>query len=305
MQNARLVEWLNYHHLRYFWAVAKEGGVTRASEKLNVSQPTVSAQLKELEEAVGEPLFERRGRTLELTEMGRVVARYAEEIFSLGQELLDTVRRRPTGRPARLAVGITDSVPKLVAHRLLSPAMEGPEPVVLACSEDRSERLLAELAVHGLDVVIADQPVPPSVRVRAFSHLLGECGVAVFGTPALVEPLRAGFPASLGSAPLLLPMAHASLRRSLDAFFERESIRPRLVGEFEDSALLKTFGGKGLGLFVAPEAISREVQQQFGVQRLGSLPGIKERYYAITVERKLRHPAVVRLSAAARQELFK
>lgn len=298
------MEWLNYHHLRYFWAVVRDGGVTRASEKLNVSQPTVSAQLRELEEALGEPLFERRGRTLELTEMGRVVHRYADEIFAIGQELVDTVRKRPTGRPSRLAVGVADAVPKLIAHRLLAPALAGPEAVVLSCFEDRSERLLSELATHGLDVVIADAPVPPSVRVKAFTHLLGECGVAVFATPQRAAELSPAFPGSLDGAPFLLPTQHSSLRRGLDAFFEREGLRPRVMGEFEDLALLKTFGQTGLGVFAAPVAISREVERQYSVQRIGDLPGVRERYYAITVERRLRHPAVLRISQAAREQFF-
>ncbi len=298
------MEWLNYHHLRYFWAVVREGGVTRASEKLNVSQPTVSAQLRELEEALGEPLFERRGRTLELTEMGRVVHRYADEIFAIGQELVDTVKKRPTGRPARLSVGVADAVPKLIAHRLLLPALVGPEPVVLSCVEGSSERLLSDLATHGLDVVISDAPVPPSVRVKAFSHLLGECGVAVFGSAEWAGRLASGFPASLDGAPFLMPTQHSSARRGLDAWFEREGLRPRVVGEFDDPALLKTFGSTGLGVFTAPTAIAREVEQQFQVRRVGELPGLRERYYAITVERRLRHPAVVRLSQAAREEVF-
>lgn len=298
------MEWLNYHHLRYFWAVVREGGVTRASEKLNVSQPTVSAQLRELEEALGEPLFERRGRTLELTEMGRVVHRYADEIFAIGQELVDTVRKRPTGRPSRLAVGVADAVPKLIAHRLLLPALSGPEAVVLSCAEGSGERLLSELATHGLDVVISDAPVPASVRVRAFSHLLGECGVAVFGSAEWTARLQPGFPASLESASFLMPTQHSSARRGLDAWFEREGLRPRVVGEFDDPALLKTFGHTGLGVFTAPTAIAREVEQQFQVRCIGKLAGLRERYYAITVERRLRHPAVVRISQAAREEIF-
>lgn len=298
------MEWLNYHHLRYFWAVAREGGVTRASRKLNISQPTVSAQIRELEEALGEKLFSRQGRSLALTDMGRVVFRYADEIFGLGRELLDTVRSRPTGRPARLSVGIANVVPKLIAYRLLEPALHLPEPVLVECVEDKPERLFAELAVHALDVVIGDAPVGPSVNVRAFNHLLGESPVAVFGVEALAAAHRRGFPASLEGAPFLLPTHGTNLRRSLDQWFETQRVRPRAVGEFEDSALAKVFGQAGRGLFVAPLAIEAEVRRQYGVRKLGVIEAVRERFYAISVERRLKHPAVVAISEAARGKLF-
>jgi LysR family transcriptional regulator, transcriptional activator of nhaA len=298
------MEWLNYHHLRYFWAVAREGGVTRASQTLNISQPTVSAQIRELEEALGEKLFARQGRSLVLTDMGRVVFRYADEIFGLGRELLDTVKGRPTGRPARLSVGIANVVPKLIAYRLLEPALRLPEPVLVECVEDKPERLLAELAVHALDLVISDAPLGPGVNVRAFNHLLGDCPTAVFGTAALAAAHRRGFPRSLDGAPFLLPTLGTSLRRALDQWFEAERLRPRVVGEFEDSALAKVFGQAGRGLFVAPLAIEGEVRRQYGVRRIGTLEAVKERFYAISVERRLKHPAVIAISEAAREKLF-
>jgi LysR family transcriptional activator of nhaA len=297
------VEGLNYHHLRYFWAAAREGSVTRASAKLRVSQPAVSAQIRSLEQALGEKLFARSGRTLALTEAGRVVFRYAEEIFGLGAELVETLKGRPTGRPLRLLVGIVNVIPKLIAHRLLEPAFRLPERVHVVCLEDRPDRLLAELASHRLDLVLADAPAGASVRVRAYSHLLGECGVSIFGTPRLAKAHRRGFPRSLDGAPFLLPTADSTLRRQLDHWFETLGIRPEVVGQFEDTALLKVLGQSGAGLFAVPSAIEAEVRRQYGVWRLGRIE-IRERFYAITVQRKLRHPAVVAISEAARRELF-
>ncbi|MGE0452773.1 MAG: transcriptional activator NhaR [Vicinamibacteria bacterium] len=297
------MEWLNYHHLRYFWAVAREGSVTRASEKLHISQPTVSAQIRELEEALGEKLFARAGRSLALTEVGRIVFRYADEIFGLGRELLDTVKGRPTGRPARLTVGLANVVPKLIAYRLLEPALRLPEPVLIECLEDRPERLLAELALHALDLVIADAPVGPGVKVRAYSHLLGETAIGVFGSPALLGARKA-FPGCLEGAPFLLPGQATTLRRELDHWLDARKLRPRVVGEFDDTALLNVFGQAGRGLFAAPLAIEQEMRRQLGVRRLGVIPEIKERFYAISVERRLKHPAVLAISQAARETLF-
>ena len=297
------MEWLNYHHLRYFWAAAREGSVTRAGEKLHISQPAVSTQIRGLEQALGERLFTRSGRALALTEAGRVVYRYAEEIFGLGTELMETLKGRPTGRPARLTVGIVNVIPKLIAYRLLEPAFKLPERVRVECREDRPERLLAELATHGLDLVLADAPAGASVRVRAYSHLLGECGVSIFGAERLSKAHRRGFPRSLDGAPFLLPTADSTLRRLLDDWFEAQGIRPRIVGEFEDSALLKVFGQSGAGLFAMPSAIDAEVRSQYEVRLVGRVE-LRERFYAITVERRLKHPAVVAISEAARRELF-
>jgi len=298
------MEWLNYHHLLYFWVVAREGSVTRASEHLGLAQPTVSCQLKALEDSLGEKLFSRVGRRLVLTDVGRVVYRYAEEIFSLGRELQDTLKDRPTGRPMRLTVGIADAVPKLVAHRLLLPALSLPEPVHVVCREDKPERLLAELSVHALDLVLSDAPVAPGVMVKAYSHLLGETEIAIFGTEPLAAAHRRGFPRSLDGAPMLLPTENTTLRRSIEQWLDHERIRPKVVGEFEDSALLKVFGQAGKGLFPAPAVIESEVRSQYDVKLVGRVPGVKERFYAISAERRLKHPAVVAISEAARQRLF-
>lgn len=297
------MEWLNYHHLRYFWAAAREGGVTRASERLHISQPAVSAQIRSLEQALGEKLLRRSGRSIALTETGRVVYRYADEIFGLGGELMETLKGRPTGRPARLTAGIANVVPKLIAYRLLEPALRLSEPVRVHCLEDRPERLLAELAIHRLDLVLADAPLGPAAKVKAYSHLLGECGVSIFGAEALAKTHRRGFPGSLDGAPFLLPTSDATLRSLLNQWFEARRIRPRIVGEFEDSALLKVFGQSGAGLFAAPSAIEADVRRQYGVRLVGRVE-VRERFYAITVERRLKHPAVVAITEAARKELF-
>ena len=298
------MEWLNYHHLLYFWTVAREGSVTRASQQLRLAQPTVSGQLKALEDALGEKLFERTGRRLVLTDVGRVVLRYADEIFSLGRELQDTLKGRPTGRPIRFTVGVADAVPKLVAYRLLLPALSLPEPVHIVCREDKPERLLAELSVHSLDLVISDSPVGAGVKVKAYSHLLGETPVAFFGSDALASGYRKGFPRSLEGAPVLMPTEGSTLRRSLDQWLDTEGIRPRVVGEIEDSALLKVFGQAGVGLFAAPVAIEAELRAQFGVKLLGRVDTVKERFYALSAERKLKHPAVVAICEGARRRLF-
>ena len=298
------MEWLNYHHLLYFWVVACHGSVTRAAAELRLAQPTVSTQLRTLEEVLGEKLFARTGRRLVLTDVGRLVFRYADEIFGLGRELLETVKGRPTGQPMRLTVGIADAVPKLIAYRLLRPALTVAEPVRIVCREDKPDRLFAELAVHELDLVLSDAPIGPATKVRAFNHLLGECGVTFFGTPALARTCRRGFPRSLGGAPVLLPTDNTALRRSLDDWFESEDVRPRVVSEFEDSALLMAFGQAGMGLFPAPSAIERQVRSQYGVVVVGRLDAVCERFYAISGERRLKHPAVVAISEAARQRVF-
>jgi LysR family transcriptional activator of nhaA len=299
------VEWLNYHHLLYFWVVAREGGLLPAGKVLHLSHPTLSAQIHALEDHFGEKLFTKVGRKLALTEMGRVVYRYAEEIFTLGREMVDTVKGRATGRPVRLVVGIVDSVPKLVVRGLLQPALGLSEPVRLVCHENDYDRLLAELAVHTLDIVISDAPVPAGSHVRAFNHLLGECGVTFFGTRALVAKYKRGFPKSLDGAPVLLPLENLSLRRSLDQWFDAHDIRPNIVAEFEDSALLNVFGADGLGLFPGHSVVERDVIAQHGVSVLGRVAGLKERFYAISVERRLKNPAVVAISESARVGLFR
>jgi LysR family transcriptional activator of nhaA len=298
------MEWVNYHHLLYFWTVAREGTLVAAGKVLRLSHPTLSAQIHALEHQLGEKLFVRVGRGLALTEMGRVVYRYAEEIFSLGQEMVDTVKGRASGQPLRLDVGIADAVPKLVVRRLLQPALSLPEPVRLVCYEDAYDKLLGDLAAHTLDIVISDAPVPPGSSVRAYNHLLGETGVSFFGTKSLANNYRRGFPKSLDGAPFLLPLEKSTLRRSLNQWFDRHDIKPRVVAEFEDSALLKVFGADGVGIFAAPTVMEADVKRQYGVVLLGRAAEVRERFYAISVERKLKNPAIVAISEAARHELF-
>jgi len=293
------VEPLNHHHLYHFWTVVREGGVTRASEKLRVSQPTVSSQIRELEETLGEKLVARSGRGVVLTEAGRIVYRYADEILGLGRDLRDAVKGRPA-RPSRLAVGIAMVVPKLVAYQMLEPALRLPEAIQLECVHDSSERLLAQLAIYALDVMLADAPAPSTVKVRAYSHLLGECGVSVFGTEAMAAAHRRRFPRCLDGAPFLMPGEDSALRLSLEAWFKDQGIKPRVVGIFEDSALLDAFGQAGAGLFAMPSAIEAELRRQYRVRIVGRLDAIRQRFYAITVERKLRNPAVVAISERAR-----
>ena len=295
---------LNYHHLRHFWAVAREGGVTRAAERLHVSQPTVTAHVRQLEEALGEKLLARAGRGVVLTEVGRAVYRQADELFTLSREVFDTAKGRPSARPVRLAVGVANVVPKLIAYRILEPALRLSEPVRLECLEDTPERLLADLATYALDLVLADAPVSPTIKVKAFSHLLGECGVSVFGVKDLAASHRRGFPRSLDGAPFLLPRDDSDLRRSLELWFDQQRVHPKIVAEFEDNALLKVFGEEGAGLFAAPTAIEAEVCRKYNVQLVGRLESVRERFYVITVERKIRHPAVVAISDAARKKLF-
>ena len=273
--------------------------MTRASEKLHVSQPTISGQLRELEEALGEKLLARSGRTVVLTDVGRTVYRYADEMLGLDRELLEALKGRPT-RPGKLAVGVTMVVPKLVAYQMLEPALRLPEPIHLECVHERPERLLAELAIFGLDVVLADAPAPPTVNVRAYSHLLGECGVSVFGTERVAAAHRRGFPRSLDGAPFLLPSEDSALRLSLEEWFQKQGIRPRVVGTFEDSAMLDAFGQGGAGLFAMPAAIEAEVRRQYRVRVVGRIDSVRQRFYAITVERKLRNPAVIAISERAR-----
>jgi LysR family transcriptional activator of nhaA len=299
------MEWLNYNHLRYFHVVAREGGLVPAGKVLHLSHPTLSAQIRTLEDRLGEKLFRKEGRRLVLTDVGKVAFRYAEEIFSVGREMLDVVQGRSTGRDLRFDVGIADSVPKLVVRRILEPALTLPEPVRLVCHEDTHEALLRRLAAHELELVIADAPVPPGSRVRAFNHLLGETGVGLYGTKALIKVLRKDFPASLAGAPMLLPLENLPLRRSLDQWFDRLGIKPKIVAEFEDSALMKAFGREGVGVFPAQLAIETEVMRHFGVEKLGEVPGAQERLYAISVEKRLKHPATVAITAGARADVFK
>ncbi len=298
------MEWLNYHHLYYFWTVAKEGSIARACEKLHLAQPTISGQLRQLEESIGEKVFTKSGRNLVLTDTGQLVYRYAEEIFSVGRELLDVLHGRPGGRPLRFVVGISDVMPKLIVFRVLQAVLKMPEPVHLVCYEDDTEGLLQKLSSRGLDMILTDAPLAALTRPRTYNHDLGSCGVSFCATRTLAARIRRDFPASLDGAPFLLPTGASVLRRSLEHWFDRHGIRPRIVGEFQDSALLKVFGQAGAGVFAVATAVEREVRKQYAVELAGRTNEIVERYYAVSVERRLHHPAVVAVTEAARQLLL-
>ena len=298
-------DWINYHHLLYFYTVAKEGGVSRAAEVLHLAQPTLSSQIKKLEKSIGHELFERSGRSLTLTETGHLVYKYADEIFGLGQELADLLHNRMVEDKTKLQVGVQGALPKLVVYELLRPALESvDEQFQVVCFEGKLNELLGELALHRIDVVIADRPLAPETHVRAFNHLLGQCGTTVYGTAKLARKYKKNFPQSLDSAPMLLPTQNTTLRRQLEQWFDDHGIHPLIAHEFEDSAVLKVFGQEGHGLFITPSAIEEDVCQQYSVKVVGRLPEIVERFYAISIEKRLKHPAVLKISNSARDELF-
>src|SRR5437667_144373 len=298
------MEWLNYHHLLYFWTVARTGSIANASKELLLASPTISAQVSRLEAALGEKLFTRSGRMLVLTEAGRVVFRYAEDIFGLGRELMDTLKDRPTGRSLRVQIGVADVLPKLVAYRLIAPAFRVARQVRVVCREDRPDKLLAELAVNELDVVLADAPMGSAVKVRAFNHLLGECSIGFYGKRKLAVSRRRGFPRSLDRAPFLLPGDYTAVRPKLDQWFEAQHIRPAVVGEFDDFSLLRTFAEAGLGIFAAPTVLDGVMRRRYGFEGVGRANDVRAHFYAISVERKIKNPAVVAICATARQQVF-
>jgi LysR family transcriptional activator of nhaA len=298
------MEWLNYHHLLYFWTVAREHSVSKAAAALHVAQPTVSAQLRSLERSLGHKLFDRQGRHLRLTPEGAKVYRYADEIFSLGRELLQTVKGEPQHAPRRFRVGVSDALPKLTTYRLLEPALAMQPAFRLHVRIDKTERLLGELALHALDLVVADAPMMPSLKVRAFSHLLGETSVSIFGAAPLAHAARRKFPASLHGAPMLLQTTNTAVRQSLDQWFDVHRIEPTIVGEVEDMAMLQTLGEHGLGLFAAPTVVRREICRRYKVAWVGELDRVREKFYAISVERRLTHPAVRLIADQAKQRLF-
>lgn len=294
------MEWMNYHHLYYFWVSAREGSIVKSSAKLCVSQPTISAQIKALEESLGDRLFERVGRRLELTEAGHIAMRYAEDIFALGKEMRDTLKGRPTAKAPTLAVGISDVMTKAVVHSLLLPVLAGIEGIRLVCREDRTDTLIADLAAQKLDVLLTDAPLPPGSKVKAFSHLLGESGISFFARADTAARLKRGFPAGLDGAPMLVPTENTSLRRALDQWLEEKGLRPRIVGEFEDSALLKVFGQHGAGVFMGPSYVEKEIRDQYRVAVAGRTEEMKERFYVISPERRVKQPAVAKMLEASR-----
>ena len=291
---------LNYTHLLYFWTVVREGGVTKAAEVMHLTPQTISGQLKRLEEAVGEKLFLRQGRGLALTETGQVVNQYCEEIFQLGAELTQRVHSRQALKPAILQVGVLSSIPKLVAQQIIEPAMLLPNPVRVVCREGDLDSLLAELAVHRLDLVVSDRPLPSGSHVRAFNHALMESGVGLFVHRSIAAGY-ASFPEDVHDRPMLLPVANNTLRRNLEDWFERQGVYPRVVAEFDDSALMKAFGEAGLGIFPAPTLIAQEVCDMYDAVLLGQMDEVKERYYAISPERRVKHPAVLAITQGAQQ----
>lgn len=298
------MEWINYHHLFYFWTVVRAGSIGRGCEQLRLAPPTVSAQLRSLEENFGEKLLTRSARGVQPTEIGQVVYRYADDIFSLGREMLDTVKGRPTGHPLQVVIGIADVVPKEISHALIEPALELREPVQITCREDNQEHLLAQLSIQELDVVLSDTPIGPPAKIRAYNHLLGECGMTFFATPSLFSKYRTRFPKVLHEAPVLLPADNTNVRRALEQWFDSQQIRPFVIGQFEDFALLRQFGEAGAGMFAAPSVLEKQFRRQGKLRYVGRADAVRNRFYAISVERKLKHPAVVAICETARHQLF-
>ena len=299
----RISRRLNYQHLLYFWSVVRTGSVTRAASELALSPPTVSAQLRTLEERLGEKLLVKSGRKLIPTEVGRLVFTYADQIFDIGRELIDALEQRPTQRPLKFTVGIDDVVPKEIAQRLLEPAMSMGQPVRISCHEGTLERLVASLATHELDVVLSDAPVSPTLNVRAYNHLLGSSGICWMATPAIAATLRRGFPKSLDGVPMLLPTDDTAIRRSLDLWLEQHELRPVLVGEFEDYGLLREFARAGHGFAPVPVVQEPQFRREYGFQRIGAARPVTAQFFAISLERRIRHPALAAVVAGAR-ELF-
>jgi LysR family transcriptional activator of nhaA len=298
------MQWLNYHHLFYFWTVARAGSVAAAAKKLRLAPPTILVQVRKLEESLETKLFRKQGRNLTLTAQGRLVFRHAEEIFTTGQDLLNTLKGRPAGRPLSFAVGVADALPKLATYRLLQPTYDLAEPVLLKCYEGKPTELFARLSTHELDLVLCDAPMGPEVSIRAFNHLLGECSIAVMGNPELRRRYGQDFPQGLDQAPFLLPMENTSMRRVLNQWFDSSGIQPRVVGEFDDVALLKVFGQDGRGLIFIPSIIVSDVEKQFPLRSIGIIPEIRERFYAVSLQRRIKNPAVLAITEAARKELL-
>jgi LysR family transcriptional activator of nhaA len=297
--------WLNYHHLLYFWTVVSEGSVSQAARKLRLSQPTVSAQVRTLEDALGQKLFVKKGRTQLLTDVGRTVYRYADEIFGIGRELLETIEGGTPGRAMQLTVGVADAVPKLVVSRLLKTAIELPDPIRLVCREGNVEQLITQLGTYLLDVVVASAPAPAYLPIKVFNHLLGESDIAMFAPAPLASRLKRRFPESLHDAPMLLPTTNSPLRRGLEEWFDAQDVRPRIVGEFDDSALMTVFGHAAACAFPAPSAIAGDVCKFYGVRMVGRIEAVRERYYVISAERRLKHPGILAMTNTARDEMFR
>jgi LysR family transcriptional activator of nhaA len=298
------MEWLNYHHLRYFWTVAKEGSLARAAAKLHVSQPSISEQIRELENALGEKLFRREGRNNRLTDTGQVVFGYAEEIFELGRELMTVARHGAAAKELRLYVGVADSFPKLVTNEILRPVFRLSQQVHVVCREGKIEDLLAQLAAHRLDIVFADEPPPSSLKVRTFNHLLGESKVSFCAAAELARTLKRNFPRSLDDSPAFLPSENTSLRRTLEQWFRQQKIRPRVLAEFEDLALMKEMAAEGRAFIALPTVVAREAAARYHFETIGTAGNCLAKFYAISAERKISHPAVKLITDNAQAALF-
>ncbi len=297
---------MNFKHLGYFWQVAKAGGVARASEQVHLTPQTLSGQIGLLETQLGTPLFAKKGRNLELTDAGRVAFGYAQEIFDLGSELEDSLRNYPMrGRLIEFRVGVADAVPKSIAYRLIEPATRLTVPVRIVCREWKLDSLLTELAAHRLDLVIAGAPIPAAARVRAYNHRLGDSGVSFFASPELRKTLKRAFPACLNGAPMLVPGDDTAVSTRLLRWLDAKSLRPRVVGEFDDTALMKAFGQHGSGVFIGPTVLESEIKTQYGVETLGRTREIFEEFFAISMERRATHPCVVAIHESARDGLFR
>lgn len=295
---------LNYRQLYYFWSVARAGGIARAAEQLHLTPQTLSGQIAQLESSLGVSLFQRAGRRLELTEAGRQTLPYAEDIFQMGGELEEHLRNRQEERLSLFRVGLADALPKSIAYRLLAPALDLPDPVRLVCRENKLERLLADLAIHRLDMVLADKPIPAMMEVKGFSHRLGECGLSFLATAEVAQRFNGVFPRSLHGAPLLIPGEDSATRGPLLRWLRGQDIHPRLVGEFDDGALMKAFGQAGAGIFPAPAAIANELAGESNLVVLGSTDAVKDHFFLITVQKRISHPAALAISEAAQQRLF-
>ena len=298
------MDWLNYHHLHYFWTVMQEGSITAACRKLRLSPSTVSTQISKLEETLGGKLFQKVGRNLEPTDMGRLVFRYANGIFHLGREMMETVRGQVTMRPLSLRAGILDVLPKLIIRNLLEPAMNLPEKVHLICHEDKEERLLAGLAIHEFDLVLSDSPARKGLNIKVYNHLLGECGITFFGGHKLFKKFQKGFPESLDGAPMLFPLNTTTIRKGLEGWFESRNLQPMIVAEFEDSALMKAFGQNNHGIFAVPSVIEQDVKRKYQVEIVGRTDAVRVRFYAISYQRIIKHPAVTAITQTARRDFF-
>jgi LysR family transcriptional activator of nhaA len=298
------VEWLNFHHLRYFWTVARKGGVRKAADELHVSQPSISAQLRLLEDSLGEKLFKRSGRNLVLTEIGDLVLTYADEIFSAGRELMNAVKQRPGGRLLRLNVGMTDSISKMMGFEFLKPAIRFSEPVHVVCRMAAIEVLVNQLQAHRLDIVLADEPASSSLKAKTFNHRLGRSGVTFCAVPAIAKKLRRNFPQSLNGATALLPTENMGMRAVLETWFDTKGIHPRLLGEYEDSALMVFCATAGRGFTVVPTVVAREVLKHWGLRVIANVDECGTEFYAITAERRVKNPAAMAITEHAYSELF-